>query len=251
MLGSREFEGKVALVTGATSGIGKATALAFAQSGAKVVVAGRRLIEGQQTVHEISERGGEAMFIKTDVSKATEVEALVDKTVEIYGGLDFACNNAGIGMMGTLTECSEADWDNVINVNLKGIWLSLKYEILAMLKFGGGSIVNMSSMCGVIGTADSSIYSASKGGIVALTKAAAIEYAKSGIRINTVSPGAIKTNIQKGLAPGLLAQIVETHPIGRMGQPEEVADAILWLCSDKASFIMGHNLIIDGGYTAQ
>lgn len=248
---SREFSGKVALVTGASSGIGKATALAFAQAGAKVIVAARRVTEGQETVRQICERTGEAFFIKTDVSKAIEVEALVNKTVEIYGRLDFACNNAGVGMMSSLTECSEVDWDYIINVNLKGIWLCLKYQIPVMLKLGCGSIVNMSSMCGIIGTVGSSIYSASKGGIVALTKGAAIEYAKSGIRINSVSPGAIKTDIQNNLPVDILSNIVAAHPIGRIGKPEEVADAVLWLCSEKASFITGHNLIVDGGYTAQ
>ncbi|NER08871.1 MAG: SDR family oxidoreductase [Okeania sp. SIO3C4] len=248
---SRELSGKVALVTGASSGIGKATALAFAQAGAKVIVASRRVTEGQQTVRQICEGAGEAFFIKTDVSKAIEVEALLNKTVEIYGRLDFACNNAGVGIVSPLTECSEADWDYIINVNLKGIWLCLKYQIPIMLKLGCGSIVNMSSMCGIVGTAGSSIYSASKGGIVALTKEAAIEYAKSGIRINSVSPGAIKTDIQNNLPTDILSEIVAAHPIGRIGKPEEVADAVLWLCSEKASFITGHNLMIDGGYTAQ
>ncbi|MBW4493057.1 MAG: SDR family oxidoreductase [Oscillatoria princeps RMCB-10] len=251
MLGSREFEGKVALVTGATSGIGKATALAFAQSGALVVVAGRRLIEGQQTVHEISERGGEAMFIKTDVSKATEVEDLVDKTVEIYGRLDFACNSAGVGIMGALTECSETDWDYVINVNLKGIWLSLKHEIPVMMRQKNGVIVNIASVAGIVGGPGFSVYGATKAGIISLTKTAAMECAKSGIRINVISPGPIKTEMLDTVPSTQLDLMLSAHPTGKIGKPEEVAQAALWLCSNTAASITGHNLIINGGYAAQ
>jgi NAD(P)-dependent dehydrogenase (short-subunit alcohol dehydrogenase family) len=251
MLFSREFDGKVALVTGGSSGIGKATALAFARAGANVVIASRRVTEGQQTVHEICERGGDAIFVKTDVSKASEVEGLINQTIEFYGRLDYACNNAGTFVMGRLFELSEEEWDRTINANLKGIWLSLKYQIPIMLHQKGGVIVNMASMSAIIGNPGVSIYSASKGGVLALTQSAAIEYAASGIRINAISPGVISTPMVDDIPMPLLEDIQSKHPIGRLGKPEEIADAVVWLCSDKASFVTGHNMVIDGGYTAQ
>lgn len=246
-----QWYGKVALVTGGSSGIGRATALAFARAGAKVVTASRRIAEGEETVRCIQEEGGEAMFVKTDVSKAAEVEALVNKTVDIYGQLDCAFNNAGIAAFGPLTDMSESDWNCITDVNLKGIWLCLKYELPAMLKQGGGAIVNMASAAGVIGTAGLTIYSATKGGVIALTRAAAVEYAKSGIRINAISPGSIETDMLASVPADLLAQAPAVHPVGRIGKPEEVAEAVLWLCSDAASFVTGHNMMIDGGCTAQ
>jgi len=251
MLFSREFDGKVALVTGGSSGIGKATALAFARAGANVVIASRRVTEGEQTVHEICQRGGDAIFVKTDVSKASEVEGLMNQTIEFYGRLDYACNNAGTFVMGRLFELSEEEWDRTINANLKGIWLSLKYQIPIMLQHKGGVIVNMASMSAIIGNPGVSIYSASKGGVVALTQSAAIEYAASGIRINAISPGVISTPMVDDIPTPLLEDIQSKHPIGRLGKPEEIADAVVWLCSDKASFVTGHNMVIDGGYTAQ
>ena len=251
MLFSREFDGKVALVTGGSSGIGKATALAFARAGANVVIASRRVTEGEQTVHEICQRGGDAIFVKTDVSKASEVEGLMNQTIEFYGRLDYACNNAGTFVMGRLFELSEEEWDRTINANLKGIWLSLKYQIPIMLQQKGGVIVNMASMSAIIGNPGVSIYSASKGGVVALTQSAAIEYAASGIRINAISPGVISTPMVDDIPTPLLEDIQSKHPIGRLGKPEEIADAVVWLCSDKASFVTGHNMVIDGGYTAQ
>jgi len=251
MLFSREFDGKVALVTGGSSGIGKATALAFARAGANVVIASRRVTEGEQTVHEICERGGEAIFVKTDVSKASEVKGLMNRTIEFYGRLDYACNNAGTFVMGRLFELSEEEWDRTINANLKGIWLSLKYQLPIMLQQKEGVIVNMASMSAIIGNPGVSIYSASKGGVVALTQSAAIEYAASGIRINAVSPGVISTPMVDDIPTPLLEDIQSKHPIGRLGKPEEIADAVVWLCSDKASFVTGHNMVIDGGYTAQ
>ncbi|MBO3459424.1 SDR family oxidoreductase [Aetokthonos hydrillicola Thurmond2011] len=246
-----QLDGKVALVTGASSGIGQATAIAFARSGAKVVLASRRVTKGENTACRIQEAGGEAIFVKTDISKDAEVKALVNKTMDVYGRLDFACNNAGVPACGKLTEMSEDEWDQVINVNLKGIWLSLKYEIPAILKQGGGAIINVASGAGVVGFAGYSCYCASKGGVIALTRAAAMEYAKTGIRINAVSPGAIDTEMLATLPPSVLAQIAAGHPIGRIGKPEEIAHAVVWLCSDAASFIVGHNMVIDGGYTAQ
>ncbi|NQE35808.1 SDR family oxidoreductase [Microcoleus asticus] len=251
MVFTSELKGKVALVTGGSSGIGKATAFAFARAGAKVVVASRRIAEGEETVHQICERGGDAIFITTDVSKATEVEALIDKTVGLFGRLDYACNNAGVVKFGSLTEHSEADWSNIIDVNLKGLWLCLKYEILAMLKHGGGAIVNIASGAGLVGGVGHAIYSASKGGAISLTRAAALEYAKSGVRINAISPGPVKTNMLDSLPTELVAQLEVEQPIGRIGKPEEIGDAVVWLCSDKASFVTGHNLVIDGGYTIQ
>ncbi|ARV57286.1 short chain dehydrogenase [Nostocales cyanobacterium HT-58-2] len=247
-----QLYGKVALVTGASSGIGRATAIAFARAGAKVVAASRRSVEGEETVRRILEVGGEAIFIKTDVSNASEVEALVNKTVDMYGRLDCACNNAGIGGTSSLiTDMSEEDWDSLVDVNLKGTWLCLKYELRAMLKQGCGAIVNVASVSGVVGFAGCAAYAATKGGIIALTRAAAIEYAKSGIRINVVSPGAIETNILATLPAELIAQIPAAHPVGRIGKPEEIAESMVWLCSDAASFVTGHNMMIDGGYTAQ
>ncbi|MFB2972140.1 SDR family oxidoreductase [Aerosakkonema sp. BLCC-F183] len=248
---SDNFNGKVALVTGASSGLGQATALAFARAGAKVVVACRRRTEGERTVHLIQKEGGEAFFVNTDVSKAVEVEAMVNQTLEKYGRLDCALNNAGVETMGALSDTTEDDWNYVIDINLKGTWLCLKYEISALLKCGGGAIVNVAAIAGVVGMTGLSIYSASKGGIIALTQAAAIEYAGFGIRINTLSPGAIKTEKLEQLPTDVIAQIVAKQPLGRSGHPQEIAEAVLWLCSDKASFITGHNLIVDGGYTAQ
>lgn len=247
----KQLYGKVALVSGASSGIGRATALAFAQAGAKVVVASRRIAESEETVHQILEAGGEAIFVKTDVSKAAEVETLVNKTVDIYGRLDCAFNNAGIPFIGLLTDVLEEDWERVIDVNLKGTWLCLKYEIGAMLKLGGGAIVNVASMGAVVGFAGYTTYCASKGGVIALSRASAVEYAKSGIRINVVSPGAIETDMLETITPPQLAQMIAMHPIGRSGKPEEIASTVVWLCSDAASFITGQNMMIDGGYTAQ
>lgn len=246
-----QLHGKVALVTGASSGIGRATAIAFARAGAKVVVASRRITNGEETVHHIHELGGEAIFVKTDVSKAAEVEVLVNKTIDYYDRLDYACNNAGVITSSLLTNMLEEDWNHILDVNLKGTWLCLKYEIGAMLKQGGGAIVNVASVASVVGCTGLTSYCASKGGIIALTRAAALEYAQSGIRINAVSPGCVETDMLAIVPKDKLAQLKTGHPIGRIGKSEEVAEAVLWLCSDAASFVMGHNMIIDGAYTAQ
>lgn len=248
---TRQLDGKVGLVTGASSGIGRATAIAFARSGAKVIAASRRVIEGEETVRYIQEAGGEAIFIKTDVSKETEMEMLVNKTIDTYGRLDCAFNNAGIATFSPLCDMSEEDWDYMIDVNLKGVWLSLKYEIRAMLKQGVGTIVNMASIGGIVGCAGYTSYCASKGGVIALTRAAALEYAQFGLRINVVSPAFIETNMLATVPADMLPQIKARHPIGRVGKPEEVAEAVVWLCSDAASFVTGHNMMIDGGYTVQ
>jgi NAD(P)-dependent dehydrogenase (short-subunit alcohol dehydrogenase family) len=250
----RQFEGKVALVTGGTSGIGRAAALAFAREGARVVVAGRRVEAGEQTVQLIREAGGDALFIRADVTQAAEVEALVNKALAAYGRLDYAFNNAGTeGGLGPMSGLSEEQWDQTVAINLKGTWLCLKYEIPAILK-PGGAIINNASILGTIGMPGTTIYAAAKSGIIGLTRAAAIEYAKAGVRINVISPGVIETDMLERFTGGdaaAKAQLGASHPLGRAGRPEEIAEAVIWLASEAASFVTGHNLVVDGGYTAQ
>ena len=254
---SGQLNGKVALITGGASGIGRATALTFAREGAKLIIADMNEDGGQQTVHMITEHGGEATFVQVDVSRATEVEAMISKTVQTYGRLDCAHNNAGIGSRPRvlLHELSEESWERVISINLKGVWLCMKYEIIQMCTQGGGAIVNTASIMGLVGSwSRSGVYNASKHGVVGLTKTAALEYAKSGIRVNAVCPGYIRTPlIEEALTsnPEMEAQIVARHPVGRMGRPEEIAEAVMWLCSDAASFVTGHTMTVDGGYVAQ
>jgi len=246
---------KVALVTGGNSGIGRATALAFAREGARVAVAARRVPEGEETVAMIDNAGGKAIFIQADVSQAGDVEAMVEKTVEAFGRLDYACNNAGTTKRASLVDFTEADFDRIISVNLKGVWLCMKYEIPRLLSHGGGAIVNMSSDYGVVGSPrGTSAYIASKHGVIGLTKAAALEYAKENIRVNAVAPGWILTPMTEGAMhrdANLRALMVEQEPVGRIGTPEEVAEAVVWLCSDAASFVTGHTMLVDGGITAQ
>lgn len=248
------LEGKIALVTGGGSGIGRETAVLFAKAGVKVVVAGRREREGEETLGLVRAAGGDGLFVKTDVSIASEVEALVHKTVERFGHLDIAFNNAGIeGVWVPIIRQSEADWDRTIDVNLKGVWLSLKYEILQMLKQNkGGSIVNMASITGLVGSAGAAAYSASKHGIIGLTKSAALENARAGIRINALCPAAIETPMADRLfgAPAVHKYVLGCHPIGRFGRPTEVAEAVVWMCSDHASFMTGQSLVLDGGFLA-
>lgn len=243
---------KVALITGGSSGIGRASALAFAREGAKVIVAAdKNVIGGEETVQMIKKAGGSAIFVQTDVSKAAEVEALIKKSVETYGRLDFAHNNAGVADPGKSTvDYTEEDWDRTINVNLKGVWLCMKYEIPQMLLQGGGAIVNTASGAGLIGSEKRPGYTASKHGVLGLTKTAALEYAKFGIRINAVCPGVIRTPMVERLiqrAPRNEAELIAWEPIGRLGTPEEVAESVVWLCSDAASFVIGHALVVDGG----
>ena len=249
-----ELEGKVVLVTGGTSGIGRETALLFTKAGAKVVIAGRRELEGDETVGLIRAAGGDGLFVKTDVSKGSEVAALVQKAVEKFGCLDIAFNNAGIeGAWVPIIRQSEEDWDRTININLKGVWLCLKYEIRQMLKQGGGgAIVNMASVTGLIGSVGAGAYSASKHGVIGLTKTAALENAKSGIRVNAVCPGVIETPMSERLfgAPAIHKSVVGLHPVGRLGKPAEIAEAVVWMCSDRASFMTGQSLVLDGGFLA-
>jgi NAD(P)-dependent dehydrogenase (short-subunit alcohol dehydrogenase family) len=252
-----QLDGKVTLVTGGASGIGRATALTFAREGAKLIIADMNAEGGQQTVHIIKESGGDATFVQVDVSRAREVEALISKTVETYGRLDCAHNNAGIGSRPRvrLHELPEESWDQVLDINLKGVWLCMKYEIAQMLTQGGGAIVNTASIMGLVGSwSRSGAYNASKHGVVGLTKTAALEYATAGIRVNAVCPGYIRTPLlEEALTgnPEMEAQIVARHPVGRMGRPEEIAEAVVWLCSDAASFVTGHTMTVDGGYVAQ
>ena len=249
-----ELEGKVGLITGGTSGIGRETAVRFAKAGAKVVVAGRREKEGMETVGLVRAAGGEGFFVKTDVSKAAEVDALVKQTVEHFGQLDVAFNNAGIeGVWAPIARQSEEDFDRTINVNLKGVWLCLKYEIRQMLRQGGGgSIVNMASVLGLVGSAGVSGYTASKHGVIGLTKTAALENAKAGIRVNAVCPGFVETPMSDRTlsSPAVHEQVLRLHPIGRLGKSLEIAEAVVWLCSDRASFVTGHSLVLDGGFLA-
>ncbi len=249
------LQGKVALVTGGSSGIGRAAALAFARVGARVVLGNRRLAEGEKTVKLVKEVGGDATLVKTDVTKAAEVEALVNKAVETYGCIDCAFNNAGTtGIMARTAECTEENWDHIININLKGVWLCMKYEILQMLKQGGGVIVNNASVAGMVGLRGGPAYSASKGGVIQLTRTAALEYSKKGIRVNAVCPGYVLTPMTEEhlkTDPEFEAQIKKYQPVGRLGTAEEIAEAVVWLCSDAASFVTGHPLVIDGGSVAQ
>jgi NAD(P)-dependent dehydrogenase (short-subunit alcohol dehydrogenase family) len=249
-----ELEGKVGLVTGGTSGIGRDTAILFAKAGAKVVVAGRRELEGMETIELVRAAGGDGLFVKADVSKAAEVDTLIQKAVERFGRLDIAFNNAGIeGVWVPITKQSEEDWDRTIAINLKGVWLCLKYEIRQMLKQGGGgAIVNMASIVGLIGSAGAAAYSASKHGVIGLTKTAALENARSGIRINTVCPAVIETPMAKRIfgAPAAHRYVLGCHPIGRFGRPAEIAEAVVWMCSERASFMTGQNLVLDGGFLA-
>ena len=238
-----QFSGKVVLVTGGSSGMGRAAALAFAREGANVVVADTEVQGGEETVRHIQESGGEALFVPTDVSQASAVEALVAATVSIYGRLDCAFNNAGINIEhGPLTEGTEAVWDRVLSINLKGVMLCMKYEIPAMLIGGGGAIVNTASVVGLTGGRGFLAYVASKHGIIGLTKAAALDYARDGIRVNAVCPGTIYTPMYErrvGTDPQTTARIMSEIPLGRLGQSEDVAAA--------ASFVTGHSLMNDGG----
>jgi NAD(P)-dependent dehydrogenase (short-subunit alcohol dehydrogenase family) len=249
-----EYDGKVVIVTGGSYGIGRAAAIGFAQRGAKVAIADVDVKRGEETLRQIQDAGCEAIFIKTDVSSEPEVEALVVKTVQTYGRLDCAFNNAGIHKRFISTvDFTAADWEEMINVNLKSVWLCMKYEIPQMLKQGKGAIVNTSSAAGLVGAPSNPAYPASKHGVVGLTKCTALEFARKGIRINCVCPGPTRTGMNEELTatnPEMVKAMDQKVPMGRIGEPEEVAAAAIFLCSDEASYITGHALPVDGGLVA-
>jgi NAD(P)-dependent dehydrogenase (short-subunit alcohol dehydrogenase family) len=251
----KRFRGKVAFVTGASSGIGRATAIAFAQAGAAVVVADVLVEGGSETVGLIERAGGRAIFLRCDVSRADDVRNALDRTMEAFGRLDYAFNNAGVeGQQASTVDCTAANWDRVIGINLTGVWLCMKHQVPLMLRQGGGAIVNCSSVAGLVGFPGIPAYVASKHGVIGLTRTAALEYAKSNIRVNAVCPGVIQTPMIDRFTHGearIQMQLMEGEPVGRVGTPEEVADAVLWLCSDGASFVTGHALAVDGGWVAQ
>ncbi|HEX4358858.1 MAG TPA: glucose 1-dehydrogenase [Pseudonocardia sp.] len=246
---------KVALVTGAGTGIGRASALAFARAGARVVVSDIDAGGGKATVEAILDEGGEATFQQADVTDAGEVEALVAHAVATYGGLHCAHNNAGVlGPSAKLVDVSEADWATVLSVNLTAVFLCMKHEITAMLAAGGGSIVNTSSFSGLVAVPFASAYVASKHGVVGLTKAAAVEYGRKGIRVNAVCPGTTRTQMNEQRAessPAMAKAMTDITPMRRLAEPAEIADSVVWLCSDAASFVNGHALPVDGGAVAQ
>lgn len=249
------FKNKVVIVTGASSGIGQHAAIEFAREGAKVAVVARRREHGNATVEEIKSVSGDAIFIQADVSVAAEVESMVSTVMKQYGRLDCAFNNAGTAEpVSNTVELPEIEFDRVINTNLKAAWLCMKYQIPAMLKSGGGAIVNMSSVWGVVGSSMGvPAYVASKHGLIGLSKAAALEFGSKGIRVNTISPAWVPTEANSPVLdqPELRAAILAQHPLGRLGSVQDVANAVKWMCSDEAGWFTAQNLILDGGYTAQ
>ena len=250
------FQNKVALVTGAANGIGRAAALAFAREGASVVAADVSEQGNQETARLIEEQGGRALAVRCDVTRAEDVKAALAKTVEAFGRLDFAFNNAGVEQkkLTPLAELDEEEWDRILNIDLRSVFLCMKYEIPLILKQGGGAIVNTSSGAGVIGIKGNPAYTAAKHGVIGLTRAAALDYAAQNIRINAVCPGIIDTPMMDRFTGGTAAgreRVVAQEPVGRMGKPEEIAAAVIWLCSDAAAFMVGHAMVIDGGQTVQ
>jgi len=249
-----DLQNKVALITGGTSGIGRETAVLFAKAGAKVVITGRREAEGNETIQLVRAAGGDGLFVKSDVAKAADVQSAIQKTVDKFGRLDIAFNNAGIeGQWKPIIQQTEEDWDTVIDINLKGTWLCLKYEIQQMLKQGGGgAIVNMSSVAGLMGSAGAAVYVASKHGVIGLTRNAALECSAQGIRVNAVCPAVIETAMaERAFAdPEVNKRVLAMHPLGRFGKSMEIAEAVLWLSSDKSSFMTGHYITLDGGMLA-
>lgn len=249
-----DYRDKVVIVTGGSYGIGRAAAIGFAQRGAKVVIADIDVPRGEETLRRIREAGGDAIFVKTDVSSEADVASMVQKTVETYGRLDCAFNNAGIHKVFTsMLDFSSSDWEEMINVNLKSVWLCMKYEIPEMLKAGKGAIVNTSSAAGLVGAPSNPAYPASKHGVVGITKSTALEFARKGIRVNCVCPGPIRTGMNESLVavnPEMVKAMDQKVPMGRIGEPEEVAAAAIFLCSDEASYITGVALPVDGGIVA-
>jgi NAD(P)-dependent dehydrogenase (short-subunit alcohol dehydrogenase family) len=251
-MNNKTFSGKVALVTGGTSGIGKVTAIEFARAGAKVVLTGRREKEGAQVVAEIKKLGGEAAFVRADVAKNADVKAMVDFTVHKFGRLDIAFNNAGVEWKGPLDQATEAEYRRIFDINVWGVLNSMRHEIPIMLKNGGGAIVNTSSVAGHVGLAQVSVYIASKHAVEGLTKSVALEFAKQNIRINAIAPGVIATEMWDRFAGDELRdQVASIIPVARIGASEEIAAAVLYLCSDNAKFTTGTSLVVDGGFIAQ
>src|SRR5262245_17572309 len=252
----RKFEGRVALVTGGNAGIGRAAAIAFAREGANVVISARRVAEGEETIRLIVRVGGEGLFVKADVGVPADIKMLVEKTIAKFGRLDFAFNNAGVEGTSLVptSDYAEETWHDVIRINLTGMFLCMKYEIPHLLKQKGSAIVNMSSVAGLVATVMGAGYHASKFGVIGLTKGAAVEYAKQGLRINAVCPAVIRTDMTERMFfqdPAIAAQITALHPLGRVGTVDEVAGVVIWLCSEEAGFITGQAIPIDGGLSAQ
>ena len=249
------LQNKIALITGAASGIGRATAVAMAREGAHIIVSDVNESGGAETCGLVAQAGGEAVFIRADVSKAGDVESMLQETVRIFGRLDIAFNNAGVGgQMSPIEQKTEDEWDQVININLKGVWLCLKYEIPVMLQSGGGSIINMASIAGLLGFRMAAAYSASKHGVIGLTKTAALEYARKNIRVNAVCPYFTDTPMVSEMidvAPVMKEATVSGTPMKRLAEPDEIAQVVVWLASDKASYVTGHAMPIDGGVIAQ
>jgi NAD(P)-dependent dehydrogenase (short-subunit alcohol dehydrogenase family) len=251
-MNNKTFSGKVALVTGGTSGIGKTTAIEFARAGAKVVLTGRREKEGAQVVAEIKKLGGEAAFVRADVAKDADVKRMVDFTIEKFGRLNIAFNNAGVEWKGPLEQATEAEYRRIFDVNVWGVLNSMRHEIPVMLKNGGGAIVNTSSVAGHVGLGQVSVYIASKHAVEGLTKSVALEFAKQNIRINAIAPGVIATEMWDRFAGDELRdQVASIIPVARIGDSEEIAAAVLYLCSDNAKFTTGTSLVVDGGFIAQ
>jgi NAD(P)-dependent dehydrogenase (short-subunit alcohol dehydrogenase family) len=249
---TRTLEGKAAIVTGGNVGIGRAAALEFARQGARVTIAARNAETGEETVELIRREGGEALFVRCDVSKAEEVQALVERTVRTFGRLDCAFNNAGILTNKPLADVTEEEFDSLMATNLKGVWLSMKYEIPAMLASGGGAIVNCASVVAQVASPTVSIYSASKAGVLGLTRGAALDYVGQGLRVNAICPGSVETpmiqEFMRGVGPAGQAALIAAHPMGRLGKPQDVAGLVVFLCTESAGFITGQSIAIDGGY---
>jgi NAD(P)-dependent dehydrogenase (short-subunit alcohol dehydrogenase family) len=247
------FAGKVAFVTGAASGIGRATAVAFASAGATVVVADVSEEGNQETAQVIEDQGGRVLAVRCDVTNGQDIKAALDRSLDAFGRLDIAFNNAGVEQpVGPAAEVSEQEWDRIVDINLRGVFLCMKHEIPLLLQQGGGAIVNTSSGAGVTAVKGQAAYTAAKHGVVGLTKAAALDYAQANIRINAVCPGIIDTAMMQrftGDSAEGRQRVIGQEPVGRMGTPEEIAGAVLWLCSDAAAFVVGHALVMDGGQT--